>query len=194
MAQPDRSWPIQRFLDQLASAEPTPGGGSAAALAGCLGCALGSMISRILLSRSKLRPAEIKCLKDGVRELERSREKLSKLIRADAEAYRRLLAAQRGGGAALQSARRAAVRCPLEICRETVAAMQILQCLLKKTGPYLGSDVQAGLSLLKGAFSSSLEMAVINLRGGALGAEGKKVQTELDRLERQAGRRNGRRS
>ena len=192
MKTPDSSWPVRRFLDRLSSAGPTPGGGSAAALAGCLGCGLGSMVSKILLSRSGIRSAENKQLRRGLRELEEARARLSKLIRKDAEAYGKLVQAQRRGGRVLQRAKREAIECPLEICRETAQAMQPLRSLLKKTGPYLGSDVRAGQALLRGAFSSAWEMASINLRGNGLNPEERKLQVELDRLERISRRWNGR--
>lgn len=175
---------IKTFLDRLASANPAPGGGSAAALAGCLGCGLGSMVSRILLSRSGIRGAEKAKLRQGLQQLEKGRGRLAALIREDAVVYEKLVAAQRRGGAALRQARLAAIRCPLEICRQTVGAMKLLRGLLKKTGPYLGADVRAGQALLKGAFLSAVEMAAINLRGGGLGQVGNQLQRELERLER----------
>lgn len=192
MKQPDPSWPIRRFLARLASTDPAPGGGSAAALAGCLACALGSMVSRILISRAGIRSAEKKKLKIGLKEMERARAKLAGLIRRDAETYAGLVTAQRRGGRSLQAARVRAVECPLEICRQTAGAMHPLQALLKNTGPYLGSDVRAGQDLLRGAFSSAREMASINLRGSGFGPEGRKLQAELERLERIARRWNGR--
>ena len=184
MAMPDASWPVRRFLERLASSDPAPGGGSAAALAGALGCGLGSMVIRILLSRSGLRGPEKAKLRQGLRELEKARGRLAVLIREDAAIYEELVAAQRRGGAALRKARLAAIRCPVKICRQTVSAMKLLQGLLKKTGPYLGADVRAGQALLKGAFRSAAEMAVVNLRGGGLGLAGDQLQAELERLER----------
>ena len=184
MKAPDPSWPVRRFLVRLASSDPAPGGGSAAALAGALGCGLGSMVSRILLSRSGLRGAEKAKLRRGLRELEKARARLAALIREDAAIYAKLVAAQRRGGTALRRARVAAIRCPLEICRQSAGAMKLLRGLLKKTGPYLGADVRAGQALLKGALRSAAEMAAINLRGGGLGKVGDQLQAELERLER----------
>src|SRR5204862_8218748 len=42
---------LDSWLDQLASPEPTPGGGSAAALAGALGAALLAMVGRLTVGR-----------------------------------------------------------------------------------------------------------------------------------------------
>ena len=192
MKVPDSTWPIRRFLDRLASAEPTPGGGSAAALAGALGCALGAMVSRILLSRSGVRTAEKRKLQEGLQRLEQARRRLEQCVRKDAAAYEQLVGAQRRGGTHLLRARKAAIECPLEICRETVRAMQWLKALSKKTGPYLGADLRGGQALLRGAFDSAMEMASINLRSGGLGPVGRRLQAEIGRLERDAEKRNGR--
>jgi len=184
-------WPVRRFLDRLASSDPAPGGGSAAALAGALGCALGSMVGRILLSRVGIRAAEKGKLQQGLRQLERVRGRLAGLIRRDAAAYEQLVRAQRRGGAPLLRARRAAVECPLEICRQSVRGMQVMRGFSKKTGPYLGSDLRGGQALLRGAFDSGREMALINLKGGRLGAVGRRLQVQMEQLERSAERWNG---
>ena len=184
-------WPIRRFLNRLASSDPAPGGGSAAALAGALGCALGAMVARILLSRSGIRSAEKAKLRLALRKIERAGSRLSALIRRDALAYKQLVAAQQRRGGSLLRARKAAIDCPMEICRQSMAGRWLLRGLLKKTGPYLGSDVRAGLALLRGAFDSGMEMVLINLRGGGLGAAGRKLQSELAKLERNAERLHG---
>jgi formiminotetrahydrofolate cyclodeaminase len=44
---------LQAYLNRLASAEPTPGGGSAAALVGAFGAALIAMVARLTLGSSK---------------------------------------------------------------------------------------------------------------------------------------------
>ncbi len=182
---------IETFLDRLASSDPAPGGGSAAALAGALGCALGSMVGRILLSRSGMRSAEKRKLQQGLRELERVRGRLADLIRRDATAYEQLVRAQRRGGTLLLRARRSAIDCPLEICRQAVKGMQVMKEFSKKTGPYLGSDLRGGQALLRGAFDSAREMALINLRGSGLGVAGHRLQAQLGQLERNAERWNG---
>src|SRR3984893_13623188 len=45
--------PLQDYLDELASAQPTPGGGSAAALSGAMGAALASMVAHLTLGKAR---------------------------------------------------------------------------------------------------------------------------------------------
>ena len=42
---------LQRYLNDLASAQPTPGGGSTAALSGAMGAALASMVFRLTMGK-----------------------------------------------------------------------------------------------------------------------------------------------
>ena len=43
----------KQFIDVLASDAPAPGGGSAAALAGAQGCALGAMVCALSIGKTK---------------------------------------------------------------------------------------------------------------------------------------------
>ncbi len=44
--------PLQNYLNELASSQPTPGGGSASALAGAMGAGLASMVARLTLGKA----------------------------------------------------------------------------------------------------------------------------------------------
>ena len=161
---PKGRWSINRFLKTLASAQPVPGGGSAAALAGALGSDLGSMVCRILLGRPKTSSSKRVKIKKSLAELERLSSKLKNLIQEDAKAYQRLLRAFRTGRG-ITAARQQAVRCPLEICEASVQAAHILKSLSGLAGPSLGADLKAGRALLQGAFSAASEMVEVNLKG-----------------------------
>ncbi|MCA9870939.1 MAG: cyclodeaminase/cyclohydrolase family protein, partial [Anaerolineae bacterium] len=49
---------LDNFIDRLASGDPTPGGGSAAALAGAAGAALVAMVARLTVGRKRYIDAE----------------------------------------------------------------------------------------------------------------------------------------
>jgi glutamate formiminotransferase/formiminotetrahydrofolate cyclodeaminase len=74
------------FLDRVASASPTPGGGTVAAVAGALGAALAAMIARLTIGRRKYAEvdAEFRALLD---EAETLRGRLVALGEADAAAF-----------------------------------------------------------------------------------------------------------
>ena len=52
-------YPVEKFIAELASSSPAPGGGSVAALCGALGAALVAMVSNLTIGREKYRGVEI---------------------------------------------------------------------------------------------------------------------------------------
>src|SRR5713101_4217015 len=82
---------IQHYLDELASAQPTPGGGSASALSGALGAALASMVCRLTPGKAgyeEVQP-EIERIWEQTEQL---RTRFAQLLQEDIEAYGRLSA------------------------------------------------------------------------------------------------------
>lgn len=75
-----------QFLDELASKAPTPGGGGAAAYAGALAAALAAMVGNLTVGKKKYADVEPQ-VKEAIVRLDGLREKLVKLIDADAEAF-----------------------------------------------------------------------------------------------------------
>lgn len=77
---------VDRFLAELASAAPTPGGGGVAALCGALGAALVSMTANLTVGREKYKSVwpEMETL---VRRCAQMREKFAALMDDDAEAF-----------------------------------------------------------------------------------------------------------
>ena len=180
---PGPTWPIDLFLRHLASTKPVPGGGSAAALAGCLGCALGGMVSRILLSRPRLRarsrPRLLGCLKT----LERLSRRLELLIWEDSRAFEQLLKAHRTHrGIAI--ARRRAIQSPVTICEGSFLALKALDGLASLAGPSLCSDLKAGCALLEGAFEAACVTAKMNFQGPDRDLKVQAMRRQLSNLER----------
>ena len=130
-------------------------------MAGALGCALGSMVAEILLSRPKIRAAERRVLRRQKRDLEKIGRQLERLMEKDAQAYRALVLAQRRGKGLLK-ARAQAIDCPAQICRTAAEALRLLKDLSRRTGPYLGSDLKAGAALLRGASEAAQAMVEVN--------------------------------
>lgn len=126
-----------------------------------LGCSLGLMVIGILLSRPKIRPTEKAKLQQNRLNLQRITGRLQVLIREDAKAYQALVSAQKSGRG-LRKASRNAWACPLKIVEESSRAAALLRSIEKKTGPYLGSDLEAGVALLRGASEAAQVMVEVN--------------------------------
>jgi formiminotetrahydrofolate cyclodeaminase len=82
---------LQHFLDELASKQATPGGGSVAALMGAQAAALVSMVCHLTIGKEKYQSVEIE-MQDLLNEAEALRETLTDMIRADVEVFERLMA------------------------------------------------------------------------------------------------------
>ena len=177
------SWRIDRFVRRLASSEPAPGGGSAAALAGSLGVSLGAMVGRILLSRPKRSASAKSRFSADIRSLDQLSARFLKLIREDAEAYRALIVAQRSQRGVGQ-ARKRAIQAPLDICITAEKGLKLVRGFLPSAGPYLGSDLKAARALLRGAFDSASLMVTINLQGPDPAGRNAPIRKQLASLQK----------
>lgn len=123
--------PVENFLDLLAAAQPTPGGGSAAALMGAMGAALVSMVARLTANKDKYAAdhEEIALL---LEQSEALREELTEVMQQDIKAYGKVMTAyalpNKGGGKTarntdIQAALKEATEVPLLCIR---AALQLI--------------------------------------------------------------------
>ncbi len=157
------------FLDTLAAGEPTPGGGSAAALAGAMGAALAAMVARLTLGRPRYREVEGQ-MEAILAEAETLRERLTQLVVEDAEAYNQVRQAYRLAKdtsesqarrqTAIQAALQGASRTPLR----TVAACREVLLLVERAAdlgnPNARTDACVGALLAH----AGLQGAVLNVR------------------------------
>ncbi len=122
--EPYTSTTIEAYLEFLASAEPEPGGGSAAALVGALAAALVTMVTNLTLGKEKYTGVQDQ-MADLKLNAEFVRSRLSELITLDAEAYGAVAEAMRlpknsdeekgARSVALQKALRGAAEVPLTV-------------------------------------------------------------------------------
>ena len=83
---------IDAFLDRLASGDPTPGGGSAAAVMGAAGAALVSMVCNVSIGKKGCEAAEPE-LRAVLEQSERLRRRLQAMVEDDVSAFDGLMAA-----------------------------------------------------------------------------------------------------
>jgi formiminotetrahydrofolate cyclodeaminase len=176
------------FTSRLAAEQPTPGGGSAAALGGALAAALVCMVCRYTIGRDRYRDVEA----EAARLLDRAEELRSALERAteaDVEAYRGYAAAQKlpketpeqveARAAALQGALRDSTVVPLEVAEHAAELLQLAQRAAEIGNRYLVSDAGVAASLALAAF----EAAALNVELNAAGIEDAAfVSQALERL------------
>ncbi len=159
---------VSGFLDVLAARTATPGGGSASALSGAMGCALAEMVVRFAAPAGNL-PAD---LTSQVEELDRLRQQLTKGIDEDARSYDAVRAARtarkaspqdpRAQGAYLDALRGAAL-VPLETAEAIRKAESLLASVKPRIKPIFGSDVRTAEELLRAGKAGAIANAEINL-------------------------------
>ncbi len=125
------SLPAAELLDRFASPDPTPGGGSAAALAGALGAALVSMVCAMPKSRTGAAPERAR-LDAALAWAREAGQRLRALVEEDARAYDAVVAAYRlpKGTDEEKAARKAAVAAAMvgatEVPLETAEACLVV--------------------------------------------------------------------
>jgi formiminotetrahydrofolate cyclodeaminase len=159
------------FLDALASPEPTPGGGTAAAVAGAMGSALLIMVAGLARSRSGT-PEEAAALQEARGELRSARNRFAALADTDSDAYNAVMTAYKlpksndaeksARKAAVQHALTAATMTPLETLRTADEAMQVACIVAQHGNRNAASDIGVGVGLLQAAADGAVANVRIN--------------------------------
>lgn len=182
---------IAEFLERLAAGEPTPGGGSAAALAGALAAALASMVCNFTVGKDEFAgvAAEVERVLD---ETEAARAGLEFGIEADAAAFGTVARAYRlprasdaereARRAAIRSASMGAARAPLEVARLTARVLDLCERLAEIGNPRVLSDVVVAALMARAALhgaACNVEINLPQLKGDAFADE---ARAELKHL------------
>jgi formiminotetrahydrofolate cyclodeaminase len=165
---------LPTFLDALASGEPTPGGGSAAALAGALGAALAAMVANLTIGRKRY--VEIDTQMQAVlREAETLRGRLTALVAEDANAYEQVRAAYRlpkesaddlaARSAAIQAAMQGASMTPLETMRACIAVLRLAEQAATLGNVNAATDGAVGALLAQAGLRGAALNVRVNLGG-----------------------------
>ncbi len=152
---------IAAYLSVLASAAPSPGGGSAAALSAAIGVALIEKVIVINLKKRTATAEEEKYLQ-VIRSI---RATLSSLITKDKEVFEKLSRFKKEDRAsrAYQNALREAAKVPVEICELCCHAVEIGAKETGHTGKWLYSDLLEAAHLLEASLHSARLTAENNL-------------------------------
>ncbi|HXV86498.1 MAG TPA: glutamate formimidoyltransferase, partial [Gemmatimonadales bacterium] len=164
---------LDEWMDQLASGAPTPGGGSAAALAGVMAASLVAMVGRLTTSRKAYAGvaeefAAITTQAEGLR------AQLRQLVDRDAASYDGVMSAYRlpkGGGAeqahrqeAIDQALLHAARVPLETARAAAALLLLARRAAEAGNRNSVCDAGVAALLAEGALRGAVYNVEVNVR------------------------------
>ena len=183
------------FLDQLAAATPTPGGGSAAAYAGAMGAALVGMVAQVTIGKKKYAAVEAQ-MGEILNQAERLRGELTAAVDEDSVAFEEVMAAfklpkntptqQTKRAAAIQSATLRAAQVPLTVMQKAVSVMALAERAVALGNLNAISDGATAAAIAHAALTSAGYNVRTNVAGLADQAAGEKLLTQLHVLEDKA--------
>jgi len=159
---------LSDWTDELASGSPTPGGGSAAALAGTLAAALVAMVARLTIGRKAYAAVEARA-REILAEAERLRAELRRLVDEDAAAYAGVSRAYRipkddpGRSRAVDDALLGAARTPAEVVKRARRVQQLATEIGAIGNKNATSDARLAVLLAGTAIDGALENIKVNI-------------------------------
>ena len=187
---------LERFLEKLSSDTPTPGGGSASALAGALSASLVTMVAGLTSMKDKAK-------KKGMEEIRKKgvsiQKRLFRAIEEDSRSYDAVLKAFRLPRNSekerlrrvkeIQRAYQRATLTPQLVCRQSLQLLEYSRTLILKGNPNAVSDAGVAAFLADAACAGGLLNIRINLAGVAERSFVKKMNILMRNLARERNRR-----
>ena len=185
---------VSRFVDEVSSSTPVPGGGSAAALAGSLGAALAAMVANLTAGRTD----DDDELSDMSERAQATKQALAANVDEDARAFNSVMEAMRlprtteseqgTRNRMLQDAYRRAAEVPLETARLSLAVLELSRVAALKGRADAASDAGTAAWLARAAVEGAALNVAINLQTLENDAFVSACRSEIDRVRSLAGR------
>ena len=186
---------VTALLAAFRSSEPTPGGGSAAALAGAVGASLFAMVAGLPNPRAASDDEQRQLAVAGERCTALARQ-LESLIDQDSAAYDLVVSAFRlrkgtdgekaARSAAIQEAMKAATEAPLEVMRRCAETLALGPLVLALGNPNASTDGQVGSELLAAALRGAEQNVEVNLGSLKDAAYVQRVRADVQALAAKA--------
>lgn len=164
--------PLEKYLNDAASGNPTPGGGSVSALAGALGSTMANMSINMTVGREKFKEVE-DLLQIKGKQFEQARTELLELVHKDMEAYQAVMDSyklpksndeeKKRRTDALQVAMKGAMDVPLRLLRRSLAMLEDLAKIVDKVNPNLIGDIAVAAVLSQAALRGGRINVLANL-------------------------------
>ena len=182
---------VREYVQQLASGEATPGGGSAAALSCAMAAGLCAMAARLTLGKAKYEKswARMRAVADQVTV---AKQTLLSLVDEDCEAYNQVLAAYRlpkadddqkkRRQAAVGRAFQLAASIPLQTLHQAAQLIEPLRLVVAEGNPNCITDAGAAVQFCRAGAQAAADNVRINLeamKDNAVAAELEKKCAEL---------------
>jgi methenyltetrahydrofolate cyclohydrolase len=165
--------PLQTYIDELASAQPTPGGGSASALGGAMGAALASMVARLTINKPEY-AAVHEQIGELLQQTETIRARFQQLMQEDIDVYGLLSKSYKlprasdeeriARSATIQQALKSAALVPLEMVERSAQLVQCCQRIALLGNITVLSDVATGTLLASSSGAGAAWMVRANLQ------------------------------
>lgn len=163
---------IENYVQAVASAEPTPGGGSVAGVVASLGAALGSMVTNFTLGKKKYaefqKDAEytLQALNENIRKLMDLAQKDINTYAIVSKAYampKETESDKASRNKAIESASETALKVPFEIMKLSTKVSETLKKLSKYGNANLDSDMAGSALLINAASETAFYCVYANL-------------------------------
>jgi methenyltetrahydrofolate cyclohydrolase len=183
---------VEDFISQLASDNPTPGGGSASALAGAMAASLIEMACNLTIGREKFkdREPEMLTLLERARTL---REQMLAAVDEDTDAYDAVSQAYKlpkntdeekaARTERIQAALKGACDVPMRVAIAAMEASQLAQIAQKQANPNVASDARVARLLANAAREGAVANVEINLSSITDGDYVARMKEELNGLQ-----------
>lgn len=168
------------FVEAVAAANATPGGGAVAALAASLAAALSEMVAGLTIGKKKYAEVETE-MQAIVKAGQELRERLLDDVVNDVSAFDALMSAFRvpkddpQRAALIQERTRGAIDVPLRVCRMAFETLQLVERVAALGNTNAATDAAVGAHMAMAA----LEGAALNVRVNLLGLEDVELAAHL---------------
>ncbi len=182
---------VTEFLEALASASPTPGGGSASALGAAMGAAMVEMACNLTVGREKFAAVEAE-LRDVLAQASAARGDLTAAVDDDTTAYAAVSAAYKlprnsdeekaQRTAVIQGALEGACEVPLRVARRAAEVVRLSRIAQAKANPNVASDALVAELLARAGMDGAIANVEINLGAIKNAAFTERMRAAIDEI------------
>lgn len=181
-----------KFLDQLASNEPVPGGGSVAALSAGISAALAAMVANLTIGKKKYVEVDAE-MKDILENMQNMKEAFVSFIDQDANSFDDVMKAfklpketdeeKAARAEAIEESYKLAASVPLAVAKSAAEMFPLIEAVVTKGNQNAVTDGMVSAMMCRTAILSALLNVKINLTGIQDATYVEKVTGEIKELE-----------